>query len=456
MYKSISPLSGQVLATYETCSDSIVESAIDQADSAFMGWSRLSFSDRKSRIIELAYQLRLNKAALCEIMTLEMGKLITEAEAEVEKCAWLCEEYAQHGEDWLAPEKVELNENFAEIHYCPQGVVLAIMPWNFPLWQVIRCAVPTILAGNTVVLKHSSIVPQCAHSIQELFEKSDFPTGCFTNLFMSKKQVSDVISDTRVRGVSLTGSGPAGQIVYEQAAKNLKPAVLELGGSDPYLILKDANVDAAVNACVKGRMLNAGQSCIGAKRFIVHRDVYGEFVSQFRSEMGKYKFGDPSKSATRLGPLASYEHREELHKQVLKSVAQGSHLLIGGYIPIELQGAFYPPTILTEVVEGHLAYSEELFGPVATVIRVDSESEAVRIANDTSFGLGAAIFSEDVERARKMAISDLDTGNVFINEHVKSHPLLPFGGVKISGVGRELAADGIRAFCNKKTVYIHE
>jgi len=453
MYQTLSPISNEVLATYSEISTVELQQSVSRSSDA---QREIVDRDLNTNFILLASLLEERKEELGSLMVLEMGKLISEAIAEVEKCSWLCRYYVDQGPKFLEDEILEVEEGRALITYAPLGTILLIMPWNFPFWQVFRCAVPTLMAGNSILLKHASNVPQCAAAIEGLFIQAGFPKFALQNLFVNKESIKEIIKHPQIAGVSLTGSTEVGRSIYQMAASSIKPVVLELGGSDPYIIFNDADLELAVEKCAQGRMLNCGQSCIGAKRFLIQCEIYGQFVAKFRKKLESYTFGDPHKATSALGPMASYTHREKLHKQVLKSVSQGSHLLMGGYMPENIEGAFYPPTILTEVEKGQVAYNEELFGPVATVIRFDDINEAIEIANDTSFGLGAAIFSKDEELALRLAKNKIKAGNVFINDHVRSHPGMPFGGTKESGVGRELWKSGIRAFTNAKTIFINE
>ncbi|MHA2496365.1 MAG: NAD-dependent succinate-semialdehyde dehydrogenase, partial [Candidatus Hodarchaeales archaeon] len=383
----------------------------------------------------------------------EMGKPLADARGEVEKCAWVCDYYAENAESFLAPELVETDASKSFVAYQPLGVVLAVMPWNFPFWQVFRFAAPALMAGNAGVLKHASNVPASALAIEEVFLKAGFPKNLFRTLLIGSKQVAAVIENPLVKAVTLTGSTPAGKAVASKAGEMLKKTVLELGGSDPYIILEDANLEEAVGTCVASRLINAGQSCIAAKRFIVVASLVTAFEELFVQKMNAQRIGDPLDPATTVGPQARHDLREELHGQVQKSIAHGARLLLGGSIPDD-PGAYYPPTVLTDVKKGMPAYDEELFGPVAAIIPVKDEIEAIRVANDTIFGLGAAIFTEDIEKGEQIATLDLEAGSCFVNTNVRSDPRLPFGGINESGYGRELSYFGIREFVNIKTIFV--
>ncbi len=454
MIVSKSPYTDTEYASYEALSDDQVLDKINAGHTAFAQLNELSLSDRCQIVAGLSDVLHAKKAELAKLITMEMGKLYSESVAEIEKCAWLCDYYAHHAEQYLMEEIVMTDATVSKISYEPLGIILAVMPWNFPFWQVFRYAIPTILAGNTCLLKHASNVPQCALAIEEIFNNTALPENTFQTLLIKSNQVESIIAHRHVKAVTLTGSGPAGRAVAATAGSHLKKSVLELGGSDPYIILHDADVRRAAKICATGRMKNAGQSCIGAKRFIAVREVYDEFLSAFRKEIESYKFGDPMMTSTTLAPMSSHESREELHKQVLQAIGDGAHLLTGGYMSTEIKGAFYPPTILTEISPENSVFYEELFGPVAMVFRVEDEEEAIKLANDTPFGLGAAVFSNDIPRATYIAQHRIEAGSCFVNAQVSSDPRLPFGGINDSGYGRELSSQGIREFVNIKTVYV--
>lgn len=453
MMKSVNPVNGEVIQTFETYSDKGVEKIINSVDRNWNHWRSTSFFHRSQMMQNLSSLLKSKKEDLARLMALEMGKVIKEGIAEIEKCAWVCDYYAQNAENFLENETILTEASRSFVSYQPLGTILGVMPWNFPFWQVLRFAAPTIMAGNTVVLKHASNVPVCAMAIEELFREAGFPDNIFRTLLIGSKQVEAVIRHPAVKAVSLTGSTPAGKSVAAIAGSVLKKCVLELGGSDPYLILKDADLKSAAKTCATGRLINAGQSCIGAKRFIVVDEVYAEFLEYFTHEMIHALFGDPGDPDVTMGPLARIDLRNELHKQVLDSVNKGAEVVVGGEIP-DRNGAFYPPTILENVKPGMPAYDEELFGPVASVIRVADTDEAVRVANDSVFGLGAAVFTGNNIKGENIAEFLLQAGCCFVNDFVKSDPRLPFGGIKESGFGREISSHGIKEFMNVKTVVV--
>lgn len=450
---SINPANGETIAEYKEHTDEEVDRILETAADRFSKWRRVPYSDRAEMLQRAADELEARKEHLAKLMADEMGKPIGGGRAEVEKCAWVCRYYAENGEDFLADEPIEADRRKSYVHYEPLGTVLAVMPWNFPLWQVFRFAAPALMAGNTGVLKHSSNVTGCALAIEEVFTAAGFPEGCFTTLVIPSSKVDRVIEDPAIVAVTVTGSDAAGRAVASKAGAMLKKAVLELGGSDPSIVLDDADLELAAAACTTGRLINSGQSCIAAKRFIVHEAVYDEWLEKFTDAMSASAMGDPLDEGTVVGPMARADLRDELADQVARSVDAGATLHLGGEVP-DGDGAFYPPTILTDVRPGSPAYEEELFGPVASVIKVDSEDEAVNVANDTEFGLGAAIYTSDLERGERLAAHFVDAGAVFVNAIVASDPRLPFGGIKTSGFGRELSEMGIKEFVNAKTVVV--
>jgi succinate-semialdehyde dehydrogenase/glutarate-semialdehyde dehydrogenase len=387
------------------------------------------------------------------LMTLGMGKPVRDGRAEAQKCAWVCDYYADNAGAFLQEEVIETDARKSFVTFQPLGVVLAVMPWNFPFWQVFRFAAPALMAGNVGVLKHASNVFGCALAIEDIFRQAGLPDHAFRALLIGSRQVDTVIEHPLVRAVTLTGSTPAGKAVAQKAGEMLKKTVLELGGSDPYVVLADADLDLAVKTCVASRLINSGQSCIAAKRFIVVAPLRQQFEQMYVEQMRAARMGDPMAEDTVVGPQARVDLRDDLHKQVKESIARGATLLLGGEIP-EGPGAYYPPTVLTGVKKGMPAYDEELFGPVAAIIPVQDEAEAIRVANDSIFGLGAAVFTRDIARGERIAAEALEAGCCFVNAFVKSDPRLPFGGIKESGYGRELSPYGIKEFVNIKTVYI--
>lgn len=448
--KSINPTNGEVIQSYEPHSPSEIKKKITLGHEAYLVWKRKSFTERSQFLLTVRERLIQRKDELARLMAVEMGKPIAEGISEIEKCAWVCEYYAENAEKFLSPINIKTDFSKSKVVYNPLGLVLAVMPWNFPFWQVFRFAAPGLMAGNVGILKHASNVSGCAIAIEELFQH-DLPV--FQTLLMPSSQVQDVIAHPLVTAVTLTGSTKAGKSVAETAGKHLKKCVLELGGSDPYLILEDADLQKAAKLCTKSRLLNSGQSCIAAKRFIVHSKIHDEFVNLMKQEMEKVSQGNPTENGIDIGPMARADLRDELHEQVLKSIELGANCIIGGKTKAG-PGAFYPPTILTNVKSGMPAYDEELFGPVASIIKVDSLQEAITISNSTSFGLGSGVFTQDLKEGERIATFELEAGSSFVNDFVKSDPRLPFGGIKESGFGRELSEFGIREFVNIKTVCV--
>lgn len=453
--QSINPVNGEIIQSYTANSENEVNSKINQAQEAWRSWRHVPLLQKADLLMKAAAVLRTRKDALAMVMALEMGKPLKDGLGEIEKCAGVCEYYARHGEEYLSDQLVPTEASKSYIAYQPLGIVLAVMPWNFPFWQVFRFLAPGLIAGNCGLLKHASNVPGCALAIEEVLLEAGFPEHVFQTLLIDSKATKKVIEHPLVRAVTLTGSTEAGMQVAQQAAGLLKKSVLELGGSDAYLVLEDADLEAAAETCVQSRLINNGQSCIAAKRFILLERIADEFTAIFKAKMASRITGDPLEAGTQLGPMARRDLRDELHHEVQKNIQAGAKCILGGEIP-EYPGnhAFYTPTILTGVKKGMPAYEEETFGPVASMIRAASVEEAIYIANDTKFGLGAAVFSRDMERAEKIAKEELQAGSCFVNCFVKSDPRLPFGGIKGSGYGRELGLVGIHEFVNIKTVYM--
>lgn len=447
------PATGETLETYEEMDQREIREAIEQAHKAYLSWRETSFAERATLLRQLAETLRTDQETLATLMTREMGKPITQARAEIEKCAVGCDYYAEHGEGFLSPEIIDTDARKSYVSYRPLGVVLAIMPWNFPFWQVIRFAAPALMAGNAALLKHASNVTGCGLAIEALFTRAGFPDGLFRTLLMPSGGVETVLDHPHVAAATLTGSTEAGQAVASAAGRRVKKTVLELGGSDPYVVLEDADLEQTAKACAAGRLQNSGQSCIAAKRLVIVEPVLEKFQQHLVDAIKTYTVGDPLAEDSAMGPLARTDLRDTLHTQVTQSVAKGAKVLLGGEVP-DGPGAYYPSTILAGVQKGMPAYDEEIFGPVASVIAAKDEEDAIRIANDTPYGLGAAVFTQDIDRGERIAAERLEAGSCFVNAFVKSDPRLPFGGVKASGYGRELSRDGIREFVNIKTVYI--
>ena len=450
---SINPANNKKINSYEEISKDSINQIIDSSFNTFLEWRNKSFSYRAKKMRHLAELLKQKKELLGLLMTKEMGKPIKQSIAEAEKCAWVCEYYADNAEKFLSQKEIPTGSTKSFISFQPIGIVLAIMPWNFPFWQVFRFASPALMAGNVGILKHASNVQGCAIEIEKLFLEAGFPKFAFSNLVIGSKKVSNVIKNSKISAVTLTGSTPAGKSVASLAGSLLKKTVLELGGNDPYVILEDADLDNAVKSCIAGRMLNAGQSCIAAKRFIVVQSSLKEFIDKVHNEIKKMKMGDPINPDINIGPMVNNIARDELHQQVLISIEKGAKLLFGGNIP-QLDGAFYPPTLLVDVEPGMPAFDDELFGPVAVVISAKDQSHAIELANKTNFGLGAAIFTRDLDKGENIATKELEAGSCFVNDFVKSDPRLPFGGIKESGYGRELSEFGIQEFVNIKSVVV--
>ena len=450
--ESVNPATGEVIKVYEEMTPQQAAAAVAAAHAAWKSWRRTCFADRAKPMKAAAAILRKRKDEFARLMAVEMGKPLKQGVSEAEKCAWACDYFADNAEPYLANEVIKSDASRSYVAFDPLGVVLAVMPWNFPFWQVFRFAAPALMAGNVGVLKHASNVPGCALAIEEVIREAGFPDGVFRTLLIGSGQVKAVIENPLVRAVTLTGSTPAGKAVAAQAGAVIKKVVLELGGSDAYLVLEDADLDLAVNTCATSRLINSGQSCVNAKRFIVVEPALDPFTARMVEAMKSRKMGDPLADGTDIGPQARTDLRDDLHKQVAASVAKGAKVLLGGQVPPGT-GSFYPPTVLTDVSPGMPAYDEELFGPVAAIIKARDEADAIRIANDSIFGLGAAVFTTDLSRAERI-VRELEAGCAFVNTLVASDPRLPFGGIKESGYGRELSAYGIREFMNVKTVYV--
>ncbi len=451
-FRSINPTTGETFRYVEFMELDEIEERVQRAADTFLDFRATSFEERATWMNRLGELLEQHVETLAPILTREMGKPIRQAEAEIRKCAWACRYFAEHAEQFLAPIPRETDAQRSYITFQPLGPILAIMPWNFPFWQVIRFAAPALMAGNVALLKHAPNVPECALTLEELFTEAGFPRGAFQNLFVDVYQIPNLLEDWRIRGATLTGSVRAGRAVGAEAGKVIKKSVLELGGSDPFVVLEDADLEKAVTTGIQARMQNNGQSCIAAKRFILVRSIADAFIERFVEEMKAINMGDPMDPEVQLGPIARADLRDQLHDQVTRSVAAGARLLLGGTIP-QNSGFFYPPTVLTQVTPGMPAFDEETFGPVAAMIVAENEQDALRLANLSRYGLGGAVFTRDIERGERFALQ-MECGNAFVNGMVKSDPRLPFGGVKESGYGRELSEFGIREFTNIKTVWI--
>jgi len=452
MIATINPATGETLRTFDRLAEQGIDQKLQRAVETFRTYRRASFEERELMMLRAAEILEAEKKEFGRLMTTEMGKPIKAAMQEAQKCAWVCRYYAENARHQLADEVIQTNATKSFIHFQPLGPVLAVMPWNFPFWQVFRFAAPALMAGNVGLLKHSSNVPQCALAIEDIFRRAGFPEGAFQTLLIGSDSVQRVLEDSRVVAATLTGSEPAGRSVAGLAGKQIKKTVLELGGSDPFIVMPSANMDEAVSVAVKARTINNGQSCIAAKRFIIASDVYDEFERRFVEVMKALRVGDPMDEGTDIGPLATEQILTDLDEQVRTSIASGALLLAGGK-RLAPPGNFYEPTVLANIPRDSPAYCEEVFGPVALLFRVKGIDEAIRLANDTSYGLGAAAWTNDAQESATF-IDELEAGCVFINGMVASDPRLPFGGVKNSGYGRELSELGIREFVNIKTVWI--
>ena len=449
---SINPATGETLKTFNALTAEQLEDKLQLAADTFRTYSRTSFAERKPLMMRAAEILETKKKDFGKIMTLEMGKPLKAAIAEAEKCAWVCRYYAENAEHHLADILVETNARKSYVHFQPLGPVLAVMPWNFPFWQVFRFAAPALMAGNVGLLKHASNVPQCALAIEEIFATAGFPKGAFQTLLIGSDAIEGILNDSRVVAATLTGSEPAGRSVAATSGKQIKKTVLELGGSDPFIVMPSANLDEAVTTAVKARTINNGQSCIAAKRFIIADAIYDEFEKRFVEEMRALKIGDPMDESVEIGPLATPQIVNDLDEQVKKAVSSGARVLTGGR-KIDRPGNFFEPTVLVDIDISAPVSCEEIFGPVAMLFRVKNIDEAIHVANATPFGLGSAAWTNDPQEQTRF-IEEIEAGSVFINGMVASDPRLPFGGVKHSGYGRELAEFGIREFVNVKTIWI--
>jgi len=451
--QSVNPATGEAVRSVPVAGPDAVERRIVRAHAAQGAWAGTPMAERAAVMRRAAELLKAEADAHARLMAAEMGKPVTQGRGEAAKCAWCCEHYAEHAAAYLAPQPARVEATSCYVAFAPLGLVLAVMPWNFPFWQVFRAAVPALMAGNGVLLKHAANVPGCAEAVEDLLRRAGLPDGLFANLPVGSERVAGLIAHPKVAAVTLTGSGPAGRAVAAAAGAALKKTVLELGGSDAYLILADADLDRAAEACAAARLVNAGQSCIAAKRFVAVAAVHDGFVQRLAGAMAAARVGDPLDAATEVGPLARTDLRDALHAQVTASVAAGARVVVGGEVP-DGPGAFYPPTVLADVPPGCPAAAEELFGPVAAVLKARDEADAVRIANDSPFGLGAGVFTADLANGERIAREALSAGSCFVNAAVHSDPRLPFGGIRESGYGRELGAFGIREFVNVKTVLV--
>jgi len=452
--QTVNPNTNKIVKSFEEMTEKTVDAKVAKAQLAFTNWKETSYQQRADLLHKVATLMRVKKSELAKTITLEMGKLLAQAEGEIDLSADILDYYANHGEAFLADKVLDPEFGTAIIRNSPIGVLLGVMPWNFPYYQVARFAAPNIMVGNTVLLKHASIVPQCAAAIEGLFEEAEAPEGLYTNLFISGKHASALVSDKRIKGVSLTGSEEAGASIATEAGKHLKKVVLELGGNDVFIILEDADMEKTVEWAVVGRMNNNGQCCVASKRFIAVEAIADTFIQKFKDKLSKMKVGDPMDPATELGPLSNEAAAVHLADQVKRSVNEGAKVLLGGK-RADREGAFMEPTILTNLKPSIAAYHEELFGPVASFYVVKDEQEAIDLANDSDFGLGASVFTQDIERGKKVA-DQIDTGMVFINHPTWTQADLPFGGTKRSGFGRELSELGIQEFVNKKLIRVSE
>ncbi|WP_298622766.1 NAD-dependent succinate-semialdehyde dehydrogenase [uncultured Legionella sp.] len=453
--QTINPSTEELIATYDCLDEQSINNKIEKGHTAFLSWKETAFNLRRELMMQLANVLELKKDELAHLMSQEMGKPITAGKAEIDKCSWVCRHYAENAEHYLASRTIQTEMKTAKVCYKPLGIVFGIMPWNFPFWQVFRFAVPTVMAGNSALLKHAPISSGTGNQIEQLFLDAGFPPGVFQHIIVDNDGASQIIEHQHISAVTLTGSERAGSVVAAQAGKFLKKSVLELGGSDPYVILDDADLDLAARCIVASRLNNSGQVCIAAKRVIVTKLIENELISKIQKCVDAYKMGNPLDPDTKLGPLARHDLRETLHKQVEKSIKQGAKLLLGGIIP-DFKGYYYPPTILTDIKPGMTAFDEELFGPVISVCTAENEEHAISLANMSAYGLGAAVFTCDLQKGEFIATNKIDAGVCFVNNFVASDPRLPFGGIKHSGYGRELSREGILEFVNTKTIAISD
>lgn len=450
--QTINPATGRIEKTFVEFSKEEIKKAIDDSHQAFLRWKKTDFYERSKLMKNVASVLKNKRDEYAFIITTEMGKPIKQSIAEIEKCAWVCEYFADNSEKMLEKEIIETDASESYVEFDPLGIILAVMPWNFPFWQVFRFAAPSIMAGNVGLLKHSSNVPMCALAIEQIFLNAGFPKNVFKTLLIGSEPVKEIIKDPRIKAATLTGSEPAGRKIAETCGKELKKIVLELGGSDPFIVLDDVNIDEVVKFAVNARLINNGQSCIASKRFIVVENIYEEFSYKFITAMEQVKIGDPMDESTELGPIAREDLLYELDALVKESVSKGAKILTGGKI-LPGRGFYYAPTILDNLKKGMSAYDEEIFGPVASLIKAKDVEDAIRIANDSPLGLGASIWTGNIQKAKEIA-TEIESGSVFINGMVKSDPRLPFGGVKNSGYGRELSHYGIKEFVNIKSIWI--
>ncbi|GIW23194.1 MAG: succinate-semialdehyde dehydrogenase [Candidatus Sericytochromatia bacterium] len=452
-FYSINPSTEEEVRSYNLMSKEEISNIIDNLYERFLFWKKQDFSYKSNLVKNLSKLLKNNKENYARLMAVEMGKPMSQGIAEIEKCSWLCEYYADNSENFLKDLHIKTNAKESFVSFSPLGTILSIMPWNFPFWQVFRFAIPSLIVGNTVLLKHAPNVLGCSLKIEKLFLEAGFPENTFKSIIVDIDLIEYLLSNDKIQAVTLTGSTKAGKAVAQLAGKYIKKSVLELGGNDPYIILDDADLNLAVESCVNSRLINSGQSCISAKRFIIVNSLKKDFEELFIEKMSKKTFGNPLEGNFDLGPIARKDLRDNLHYQVSRAIKDGAKLLLGGYIPNQ-KGYFYPPTILTDVSEDNFIFKEETFGPVASIISAKDEKEAIKIANNSHYGLGAAIFTKDEEKAKYLAKNELNAGSCFINTFVVSDPRLPFGGIKESGYGRELSHFGLLEFVNIKTIFV--